>query len=103
MQGAKPDRKKAQEWEKERKQPKAVGGSVHIHKPTFMGNPLIGTGAINGGHFSTGLSESIISKARGVQKTANLVSPYNSCIVKMRCVNITNLLSHYEILTKITT
>ncbi|RUP50415.1 hypothetical protein BC936DRAFT_139182 [Jimgerdemannia flammicorona] len=38
----------------------------------FMGNPLIGTGAINGGEFSARLSEGIISKARGVQDTAKL-------------------------------
>ncbi|RUS27053.1 LOW QUALITY PROTEIN: hypothetical protein BC938DRAFT_483770 [Jimgerdemannia flammicorona] len=74
--GDRSDRKKAQKWEEEREKPKAVGGSVHLHKPMFMGNPLIGTGAINGGEFSARLSEGIISKARGVQDTAKLVSPY---------------------------
>ncbi|RUP50416.1 LOW QUALITY PROTEIN: hypothetical protein BC936DRAFT_139182 [Jimgerdemannia flammicorona] len=70
--GDRSDRKKAQKWEEEREKPKAVGGSVHLHKPMFMGNPLIGTGAINGGEFSARLSEGIISKARGVQDTAKL-------------------------------
>ena len=70
-------------WEKERRQPKAVGGSVHLHNPTFIGNSLIGTGAINGGDFSTTLSEGIISEAQDVQEIVmhhqniNMLCEYN--------------------------
>ncbi|CAG8655467.1 11457_t:CDS:10 [Ambispora gerdemannii] len=51
--GARPDYHLARKWKSEHESTSPIGGpSVHLHNPTFTGNPLVGnSGSINGGTF----------------------------------------------------